>query len=106
LFGGGCWEHPPTEAAAAIFDTTQTLSTIVKHAVATGWRVLSLTTADQREWNDFESTWRASREERLLIDHQGAGMADEWRALDERLEEYIGIYRGVLGFVYLVLAKP
>jgi len=105
LFGDGCWEQPPTEAAAAIFTTVPPLSTLVERAQAVGWRVLSLTTADQREWDDFESTWRAGREEWVLANPSHPGAADERRLLEERLAEYLDVYRGVLGFAYLVLAR-
>lgn len=105
LFGEGCWERSPTEAAAAIFATTPPLPALVDRARSLGWRVLSLTTADQREWDDFESTWRAAREERLLAHPNGTDIEAERAALDDRLTEYLTIYRGVLSFVYLVLAK-
>lgn len=105
LFGEGCWERSPTEEAAAIFPTTLPLPALVDGARSLGWRVLSLTTADQREWDDFESTWGAAREERVLAHPNGSDAEAERGALDERLTEYLTIYRGVLGVAYLVLAK-
>ncbi|HUZ85145.1 MAG TPA: class I SAM-dependent methyltransferase [Gaiellales bacterium] len=62
LCGGGCWETAPSEAAATLFGTSVLpLAEVVRCAGATGWRVLWLSTADQREWDDFESSWRAGR---------------------------------------------
>jgi hypothetical protein len=59
---------------------------------------------DQRGWDDFESTFRAGRQEWLLAhpDDPRAAEIRDW--LDQREREYVEIYRGVLGFVYLILA--
>ncbi|HEX6870583.1 MAG TPA: methyltransferase domain-containing protein [Micromonosporaceae bacterium] len=106
LFGDGCWERPPTAAAAEIFgDTVLPLGDLVEQARAHGWRTLHLSTADQREWDDFESTWRAGRQEWLLAhpDDPRAGTVRE--ELDARLREYVTGYRGVLALAYLVLAR-
>lgn len=72
LFGDGCWEAPPTPNAEAIITDVLPLAELTDRAVASGWRTLHLSTASQREWDEFES--------------------------DQ-------IYRGVLGFCYLVLAR-
>lgn len=103
LFGDGCWEAPPTQAAAEIFDDVLALTEIVTHAHAAGWRILHLDTADQREWDEFEAAWRLGREAWLAA-HPGDSRADSVRAeLDARALEYVRDYRGVLGFCYLVL---
>ncbi len=106
LFGDGCWDRPPTDAATAIFgDGVLALPELVGCATDAGWRVLDLTTADLREWDEFEGAWRLGREEWLLA-HPDAPQASELRdQLRERLAEYVSDYRGVLGFCYLVLAR-
>jgi SAM-dependent methyltransferase len=106
LFGDGVWERPPTPAAAEIFGSeTLPLGGLVELARASGWRVLHLSTADQREWDDFESTWRAGRQE-WLLEHADDPRATEIRdELDARLREYVEVYRGVLGMAYLVLGR-
>ncbi len=106
LVGDACWEKPPTAEALEIFgDEVLPLVDVVEHARASGWRVLHLSTADQREWDDFESTWRAARQEWLLDNpnHDDAGGVRD--QLDTQLRDYVGSYRGVLGFAYLVLAR-
>jgi len=106
LYGDGCWPGPPTAAARAIFgDEILPLPDLVDAARAAGWRVLHLSTADQREWDDFESTSRAGLTEWLLAN--GADpRAEEIRGrLDERERQYVRDYRGVLGFAYLVLGR-
>jgi cyclopropane fatty-acyl-phospholipid synthase-like methyltransferase len=105
VLGDGCWQKPPTPAAAALFgEEVLGLDDLVDSAIQTGWRVLHLSTADQREWDDFESTWRAGRE-RWLQSYPRGRRFDEVRAkLDNRLRDYMTVYRSVLGFAYLVLA--
>ncbi len=106
LFGDGCWERPPTGAASALFGTdVLPLRDLMAHATAQGWRTLSLTLADQREWDEFESGWRAGREEWLLANPEHSSAATVRAELDARLTEYLTIYRGVLAFCYLVLAR-
>lgn len=106
LFGDGCWERPPTEDAARMFgESVRTLGDLVGDAQRAGWRILHLSVADQREWDDFELTYRAGRQEWLLAnpeDERAASVRDE---LDVQLHQYIGTYRGVLGFCYLVLGR-
>jgi cyclopropane fatty-acyl-phospholipid synthase-like methyltransferase len=105
LFGDGCWERAPTSAAAELFGTdVLALPELARAAGDAGWRVLHLSTADQREWDEFESTWRAGREQWLAA-HGDQPQAPEVRAeLDALLAEYL-VYRGVLGFAYLVLGR-
>jgi len=104
LFGDGCWAAPPTAAALDIFGTQVVpLAQLREECRAAGWRVTHLSTADQEEWDDFESSSRAGRQEWLLAhrsDPRAAGVRD-W--LDTREREYVEGYRGVLGFAYLVL---
>ncbi|HEX6357844.1 class I SAM-dependent methyltransferase [Actinophytocola sp.] len=106
LVGDGCWESPPTPAAHAIFgDDILPLADLVAACRETGWQVLRLTTADQREWDDFESRHRAGPREWLLANPSDPKAAEVQRQHDEREHEYLTAYRGVLGFAYLVLAR-
>jgi cyclopropane fatty-acyl-phospholipid synthase-like methyltransferase len=106
LFGDGFWEAAPSSAATEIFgDEVLTLAGIVAACGAAGWRLIHLSTAGQHEWDDFESTFRAGRQEWLLA-NPGDPRAPEVRDwLDERERRYFQDYRGVLGFAYLVLAR-
>jgi cyclopropane fatty-acyl-phospholipid synthase-like methyltransferase len=104
LFGDAYWEGVPSAAAIEIFGEMLRLPQFLEECRAAGWRVIHLSTADQREWDDFESTFRAGRQEWLLAhddDPRAPGVRD-W--LDTREREYAGVYRQVLGFVYLILA--
>jgi SAM-dependent methyltransferase len=105
LFGDGYWEAAPSAAATEMFgEQVLPLPGILEACRSAGWRVIHMSVASQREWDDFESTFRAGRQEWLLAhagDPRAAGVRD-W--LDARERQYIEVYRGVLGFAYLVLA--
>lgn len=104
LYGDGCWPGPPTAAALDIFgDEVLALPDLVAAARDEGWRTLHLSTADQHEWDDFESTSRAGWCEWLLANGSDPRAAEIRDWLDTREDEYIRAYRGVLGFAYLVL---
>lgn len=106
VFGDGYWEADPTPEAVAIFgDEVRDLDGMVDQAFGQGWHVLSLTTADQRESDEFETNYRQGREEWLRANPQSAHAPALRRHLDERLREYVAVYRGVLGFAYLVLGR-
>lgn len=105
LLGDGCWEARPTPAAKAMFDDVLPLTEIVDLVQADNWRMLHLSTASQREWDEFESRWRLGTEEWLLTNPAAAEAQRLRRELDQRSAEYVGTYRGVLGFCYLVLGR-
>jgi cyclopropane fatty-acyl-phospholipid synthase-like methyltransferase len=106
LFGDGVWESPPTEPARELFgDDVLPAPELERLITASGWRILQRTLADLDEWDEFEETWRAGREEWRLA-HAGDPRATAVAAeLAERLTEYVDVYRGVLGFTYLVLTR-
>jgi SAM-dependent methyltransferase len=106
LFGDGCWEHEPTPEALAIFgQDVLALTEVIEQALDAGWRLLSFSTADQREWDEFESSWRCGRERWLLANPENPHAPEIRQQLDDRLREYVSEYRGILGFCYLVLAR-
>lgn len=106
LVGDGCWPTPPTEAAHAIFgDEILPLADLATACGETGWQVLHLSTADQHEWDDFESSHRAGQREWLLANPSDPRAAEVRAEHDAREQEYLSVYRGVLGFAYLVLAR-
>ncbi|MBO0802908.1 MAG: methyltransferase domain-containing protein [Nocardiopsaceae bacterium] len=105
LYGDGFWSRSPApEAVGLLGEGIGSLTDLLEAARAAGWRVIHVSEADQREWDDFESTFRAGRQEWLLDheDHPRAAEIREW--LDGREREYVTVYRGILGFAYLILA--
>jgi hypothetical protein len=106
LVGDGCWPAPPTPAAQAIFgDDVLPLADLAAACRGAGWQILHLSTADEREWDDFESRHRAGQREWLLAHPDDPRAAEVRDRHDEREREYLTTYRGVLGFAYLVLAR-
>jgi len=106
LYGDAYWVSPPSAAAVEFFgDSTLSLPGLLEACRAAGWRVIHASTADQREWDDFESTFRAGRQEWLLAQAGDPRAAEVRDWLDRREREYFEVYRGVLGFAYLVLAR-
>ncbi|KAB5513631.1 SAM-dependent methyltransferase [Coniochaeta sp. 2T2.1] len=106
LLGDMCWERTPTKAAHAIFgDDILQLADMVVMCRETGWEVLHLSTADQREWDDFESRHRAGLREWMLANTDDPRAKEVRAEQDTREHEYLTVYRGVLGFAYLVLGR-
>jgi SAM-dependent methyltransferase len=106
LVGDGCWETAPTEAAEAIFgEDVLPLPDLVAACGDAGWQVLHLSTATRSEWDDFESRHRAGPREWLLANPEDPRAAEVKAREDAREREYLTVYRGVLGFAYLVLAR-
>ncbi|KFY76611.1 hypothetical protein V501_05358 [Pseudogymnoascus sp. VKM F-4519 (FW-2642)] len=106
LIGDTFWERQPTDIAQEIHgDDIPMLIDLVAMCRETGWEILNLTTADQREWDNFESSHRAGLRQ-WIIENPNSPKAQEIRErLDEREREYIMNYRGLLGFAYLVLGR-
>ena len=107
LYGDGVWAAAPGETALEIFGDQVLTPEGLQHAVAaSGWETIEASSASQEEWDAFEASYRAGRE-RWAAEHPGdpraATLAAEMRA---RREEYESVYRGVLGFNYLVLRTP
>jgi SAM-dependent methyltransferase len=106
LIGDGCWPTPPTPAAHAIFgDDVLLLADLATACRSAGWQILHLSTADQHEWDNFESRHRAGQREWLLANPDDPRATEIRERHDERELEYLTAYRGVLGFAYLVLAR-
>jgi cyclopropane fatty-acyl-phospholipid synthase-like methyltransferase len=106
LFGDGFWEQTPSEAARGMFgDGILHLDQLIAAALDSGWRVVHLSTADQREWDDFESTWRAGREAHARAHPSDPATETTLAEMNRRLFDYVSVYRSVLGFAYMVLAR-
>ena len=106
LVGDGCWESAPTPAARDIFgDDVLPLADLVAACGEAGWQVLHVSTADQHEWDDFESRHRAGVREWLLANPDDPRAAEVKAREDAREREYLTVYRRVLSFAYLVLAR-
>ncbi len=95
LLGHGIWTGHPDQHLLHTFGPMPTLAGLTDLAVAAGFRVRHASTSSLDEWDAFESDWRAGME--------ATGATDALAFSDERRHEYLGGYRGVLGFAWLVL---
>jgi hypothetical protein len=100
------WDQPPTNAALELFGNgILTLGELVTASREAGWEVLSLGVADQREWDDFESKHRAGQRALILESPESAFGQQLKEELAKRDRDYLTIYRGLLGFAFLVLGR-
>ncbi|MFE6971013.1 methyltransferase domain-containing protein [Isoptericola sp. NPDC057653] len=95
LFGDGVYEAEPDADVRRDFGDLPDLAGLARAATDAGLRVLHAATSTQAEWDDFESDWRAG------IERVGTPGARAFA--DRRRDEYLGGYRGVVGFAWLVL---
>ncbi|GAA1634062.1 SAM-dependent methyltransferase [Catellatospora bangladeshensis] len=95
LFGEGCYEAEPTAAIRETFGDLPDLAGLATLCVAAGFRPLHVAVSTIGEWDDFESDWRAGIE-RL-------GTPEARAFADRRRDEYLGGYRGTVGFAWLIL---
>jgi hypothetical protein len=87
-------------------DSLPDLAGLVDLALTAGFRPLKIETANQDEWDAFESGYLADWEHWL---HQtpNTPQAEEIRAkADTHRTNWFRGYRTVLGFAYLTLGKP
>ena len=106
LVGEMFWQKPPTPSVRSVLgDGISTLPDIVTLCRDLGWQLLHLNTADQQEWDDFESGHRAGPREWLVKHPHDPRAAEIREEQDKREVDYVKGYRGVLGFAYLILAR-
>ncbi|KFY31907.1 hypothetical protein V493_00695 [Pseudogymnoascus sp. VKM F-4281 (FW-2241)] len=106
LVGDTFWERQPTDIAREIHgDNVPMLIDLVSMCRETGWEIINLTTADQREWDNFESSHRAGLRQWIIENPESPKSQEIREQLDERERQYIMNYRGLLGFAYLVLGR-
>lgn len=110
LFGSGYWQRPPTvDEAAALGATPNEMSDLgglVALAVAAGFRPLDIQTANEDEWNAFESGFLRDWETWLMAHAEDPDAEQVRSRADTHRTQWLRGYRGVLGFAYLILGVP
>ena len=108
LLGDGVWDTPPTEAALAALeagpDEFPDLGGLLDLAVRHGYEVAHGHVSTLEEWDEYEWSWTGSLADWALA--PGRDPADRAVALEAsraHRDAWLGGYRGVLGFVSLVL---
>ncbi|MFD1365064.1 SAM-dependent methyltransferase [Actinoplanes sichuanensis] len=95
LFADGFYRAAPDDNVREMFGDLPDLAALARAAVDAGFRPLHIAESTLAEWDDFESDWRAGVE-RL-------GTPDARAFADQRRDGYLGGYRGVVGFGWLIL---
>jgi SAM-dependent methyltransferase len=110
LFGSGYWQRPPTDQEAAGLGATPEelveLADLVDLAVAHGYRPLDIHTANEDEWNAFESGYLSDWEDWLQHNPDAPEAAELRDKADQHRAGWLRGYRNVLGFAYLTLGVP
>jgi SAM-dependent methyltransferase len=109
VYGDCFWEREPDAAVRAVIEdgpqTFTDLPTTVATVVAEGWTPVYGHVSTPQEWDEYEWCWTGSLA-RWALDHPEHPDRDEALALAaEHRAEWLGGYRGVLGFVVLLLRR-
>lgn len=109
VLGDGFWDAPPHEgtfAAGFEVDDHRPLAEVVDLVVSTGWEVVAAHVSSTEEWDAYEWAWTGTLT-RWAIEHPDDPDADGARAAArEHRHHWLRGWRGVLGFVTLVLRRP
>ena len=108
LLGDGIWDAPPTAAALTALDATADefpdLAGIVDLAGDHGFVPAHGHVSTLEEWDEYEWSWTGSLTDWALADGRDSGdRAEALTAATAHRDGWLGGYRGVLGFVSLVL---
>ncbi|MEU9133603.1 class I SAM-dependent methyltransferase, partial [Kitasatospora sp. NPDC048540] len=106
VVGEGYWQREPDPASLEIFgDGFHDLAGTVARVTADGWIPVYGHTSSAAELDEYEFCWTGSLAEWALDHPADPGSADALRVAAEHREEWLGGYRGVFGFVTLVLRR-
>ncbi|WP_327049250.1 class I SAM-dependent methyltransferase [Microbispora sp. NBC_01189] len=108
LVGEGFWEREPTEEALTRLGATKSefldLPGTVAAAEAAGFDVVYGYTSDLAEWDEYEWSWTGTLL-RWANEHPGPDADDARTAALEHRDMWLRGYRGILGFVTLLLQR-
>ncbi|MFC3988135.1 SAM-dependent methyltransferase [Actinoplanes siamensis] len=109
LVGEGFWETPPTEAALSALSTTPDeftdLAGLADAAAKAGWAPVYAHVSEPAEWDDYEWSWTGSLTGWALDNPGHPDAAQVLDAARAHRDQWLRGYRGVLGFVTLVLRR-
>jgi SAM-dependent methyltransferase len=109
LVGDGFWERVPSQDVldllAAAPDEYGDLADTLQRVQADGWIPLHGHVSSQPEWDDYEWAWTGALAQ-WALDHPDHPDAGQVRAVaDEHRRQWLGGYRGTLGFLTLLLRR-
>ncbi|MBP1783014.1 MULTISPECIES: SAM-dependent methyltransferase [Micromonospora] len=109
MVGEGFWQVPPTPQALAALgakpDDHTDLAGLVAAAEQAGWTPVYAHVSDAAEWDDYEWSWTGSLTEWALDNPGHPDAAGALATAREHRDQWLRGYRGVLGFVTLVLRR-
>lgn len=104
LLGDGFWEAPPSDRAREVIGDLPDLAGVVAGCRAAGWSVVGGHVSGADEWDAYEWSWAGTLTAWALA-HPGPDGDQARTVAREHLDEWLGGYRGQLGFVTLVLRR-
>jgi hypothetical protein len=110
LLGEGFWQRAPTSAELAVMwpdasaDEYDGLAGLVDISIDAGFRPVWIETANNDEWEEFESGYQSDLEEWLAVNGDHPLAAETRERVDSHRAAWLSGYRGVLGLAYLTLA--
>ncbi|AQZ63882.1 3-demethylubiquinone-9 3-methyltransferase [[Actinomadura] parvosata subsp. kistnae] len=108
LVGEGFWERPPTPELLALLDAEPgeyaDLAGTAERAEGAGYATVHAHTSTLGEWDEYEWSWTGSLT-RWALDHPGPDGEAALSAAREHRDMWLKGYRGVLGFVTLLLRR-
>ncbi len=109
IAGERFWEAPPTPQALAALDAKPSdltdLPALIETAVRAGWQPIYAHVSDPAEWDDYEWSWTGSLLEWALENPGHPDAPEAARLAQGRRDQWLRGYRGLLGFVTLVLRR-
>ncbi|WP_371495598.1 class I SAM-dependent methyltransferase [Kitasatospora sp. NBC_00374] len=106
VVGEGYWQREPDPRSLEIFgDGFADLSGTVARVTADGWTPVYGHASSEAELDDYEFAWTGSLTEWALDHPEDPDSADALQVAAEHRDEWLGGYRGVFGFVTLVLRR-
>ncbi|MFG1707631.1 SAM-dependent methyltransferase [Nonomuraea sp. M3C6] len=104
LVGEGFWDRPPAPEIAEAFGAYPDLAGTVTTAESGGWLTVYGHVSDLAEWDEYEWSWTGTLA-RWSADNPGPDGEQALAVMREHREMWLNGYRGVLGFVSLLLRR-
>ncbi|WP_203703661.1 SAM-dependent methyltransferase [Asanoa iriomotensis] len=109
LIGESFWQVPPTRAALTALNANEQdytdLAGLIDLAEKVGWSPEYAHVSDAAEWDDYEWSWTGSLTSWALDNPGHRHSAKALAVAREHRDGWLRGYRGVLGFVTLVLRR-
>ena len=104
LIGEGFWERPPSKELVEDIGTYPDLAGTVAEAESGGWLTVYGHVSELGEWDDYEWSWTGTLA-RWAAANPGPDGDEALAAMREHRDIWLNGYRGVLGFVSLLLQR-